>query len=74
MPVVHIEGWYVEPTARGRNVGRALMHAAEEWARVRGFSELASDTEIGNEASLSAHERCGFQEVERRIKLRKSLG
>lgn len=28
-PVAHVEGWYVEPAARGRGVGRALMTAAE---------------------------------------------
>jgi aminoglycoside 6'-N-acetyltransferase I len=73
MPVPHVEGWYVEPKARGKGVGRALMQAAEDWSTARGFSELASDTELENPASLLAHERCGFQEVERLIKLRKPL-
>jgi len=73
MPVPHVEGWYVEPFARGRGVGRALMLAAESWARAQGFVELASDTEVHNDASLAAHQRCGFLEVERLIKLRKTL-
>jgi aminoglycoside 6'-N-acetyltransferase I len=73
MPVPHVEGWYVEPEARGKGIGSALMRAAEEWAKERGFTELASDTEIDNGASLRAHERCGFSEVERLIKLRKPL-
>ena len=73
MPVPHVEGWYVEPHARGQGIGRALMRAAEEWSVQRGFTELASDTETDNEQSLRAHERCGFQEVERLIKLRKRL-
>lgn len=73
MPVPHVEGWYVEPSARGRGVGRALMRAAEAWSTERGYTELASDTELANVASLRAHERCGFQEVERLIKLRKPL-
>ena len=33
MPVPHVEGWYVEPTARGNGVGRRLLDAAEGWAR-----------------------------------------
>jgi aminoglycoside 6'-N-acetyltransferase I len=73
MPVPHVEGWYVEPFARGEGSGRALMRAAEGWARSHGFSELASDTEIENEASLRAHIRFGFAETERLIKLRKLL-
>jgi aminoglycoside 6'-N-acetyltransferase I len=73
MPVPHVEGWYVEPSARRRHVGSALMEAAETWARDRGFSELASDTEPWNDASLAAHARIGFQETERLVKLRKVL-
>jgi aminoglycoside 6'-N-acetyltransferase I len=73
-PVAHVEGWYVEPAARGRGVGRALMMAAENWARERGFRELASDTEVENDVSLAAHLRCGFLESERLIKFRKPLG
>lgn len=73
MPVPYVEGWYVEPTARKHGVGKALMRAAEAWSRERGFTELASDTEVGNETSLRAHKRCGFEETERLIKLRKEL-
>jgi len=73
MPIPHVEGWYVEPSARGRGVGRRLMEAAELWARGQGFSEIASDTEVHNGASQRAHEACGFEEVERLIKFRKAL-
>ena len=73
MPVPHVEGWYVEPSARRRGVGRALMQAAEEWARHHGFMELASDTEPWNDASLAAHARMGFQETERLVKFCKPL-
>ncbi len=72
-PVAHVEGWFVEPSVRGRGVGSSLMAAAEAWARARGFRELASDTQIHNEDSLAAHLACGFSETERLIKLRKPL-
>lgn len=73
MPVPHVEGWYVEPAALGRGVGRRLMHAAELWASTCGFKEIASDTELHNESSRLAHEACGFEEVDRLIKFRKPL-
>jgi len=73
MPVPHVEGWYVEPPARGHGAGRGLMDAAETWSRSRGFTELASDTEIENDGSRRAHQACGFEEVERLIKFRKRL-
>ena len=73
MPVPHVEGWYVEPQARRHGLGLALMSAAEDWARARGFTELASDTQLDNDASQRAHARCGFDEVERLIKFRKKL-
>jgi aminoglycoside 6'-N-acetyltransferase I len=73
MPVPHVEGWYVEPFARGKGVGRALMDSAENWARDRGFTELASDTEPWNERSIAAHARCGFRETERLVKFCKTL-
>jgi aminoglycoside 6'-N-acetyltransferase I len=61
--VAFLEGWFVSPDARGRGVGRALVAASEEWARSQGCTELASDTEIDNEASASAHLSMGFTEV-----------
>jgi len=73
MPVPHVEGWYVEPSARRRGIGRGLMQTAETWARQHGFTELASDTEPWNEASLAAHARCGFYETERLVKFCKRL-
>jgi aminoglycoside 6'-N-acetyltransferase I len=72
-PVPHVEGWYVEPFARGRGIGRALLAAAEAWARARGFNEMASDSEVQNEASLAAHGACGFAETERLVKFRKEI-
>ena len=62
-PVAYLEGWYVAPEARGRGVGRALVAAAEAWGCERGHRELASDTELVNEASAAAHQALGFEQV-----------
>jgi aminoglycoside 6'-N-acetyltransferase I len=63
-PVGFLEGWYVVPQYRRQGVGRALVRAAEAWARGLGCSEFASDTELENTASAAAHRALGFEEVE----------
>lgn len=61
--VAYLEGWYVRPEVRRQGVGKALVAAAEEWARSQGCSELASDTEVANAQSTSAHLAVGFEDV-----------
>ena len=61
--VAYVEAWYVAPGARRAGAGRALIAAAEEWGRSRGCEEIASDTEIANEASARAHRALGFEEA-----------
>ena len=72
-PVPHVESWYVDPDARGHGIGRLLMAAAEQWAKEHGYRELASDAELDNSSSQSAHEALGFEEVERAVHFRKRL-
>lgn len=71
--VAYLEGWFVEPAARRKGVGAALVKAAEDWGRTAGCTELASDAEIGNEASASAHRALGFAVTGRNICFRKDL-
>lgn len=61
--VAFVEGWYVEPTARGRGNGAALVAAAESWARSQGCVELGSDAEADDLASAAAHRAVGFEET-----------
>ena len=72
-PVAFLEGWYVDPDLRRQGVGAALVHAVEAWARERGFTELASDTQLANTGSQLAHAALGFVEVERLVAYRKVL-
>ena len=62
-PVAFLEGWYVIPSARRQGVGRALVTAAEEWAREQGCREFASDTELDNTRSAEAHRALGFADA-----------
>ena len=61
--VAFVEGWYVEPEARGLGVGAALIGAAETWARSQGCTELASNAEVENLSSAAAHRAVGFTET-----------
>jgi aminoglycoside 6'-N-acetyltransferase I len=62
-PVGFLEGWYVIPSARKRGVGRALVAAAEQWARSKGCREFASDTQLENTLSAAAHRAIGFEDA-----------
>lgn len=71
--VGYLEGWFVEPEYRRSGIGRALVREAENWARRRGATEMASDAEIGNEMSLKVHLNLGYEETSRLVHLRKDL-
>jgi aminoglycoside 6'-N-acetyltransferase I len=49
------------------------VEAAEHWALIRNFSEIASDTQLDNAQSQGAHAALGYEEVERLVTFRKSL-
>lgn len=72
--VGYLEGWFVEPEFRRTGVGRNLVANAEQWARSRGCTEMASDAELGNEDSIEAHRQLGYEETSRLVHLRKELG
>jgi aminoglycoside 6'-N-acetyltransferase I len=72
-PVGYIEGWYVDKDLRGQGTGKALVMAAEDWARAQGLSEMGSDTWLENEASIQAHLKMGYEEAERLVHFIKKL-
>lgn len=71
--VGYLEGWFVEPDFRRYGIGRRLVRSAESWARSKGCTEMASDSEIGNDLSLKAHLNLGYEETSRLVHLRKDL-
>ena len=71
--VGYLEGWFVEANYRQHGIGKILVKKAEDWARSKGCEEMASDSEIGNELSLNAHLRLGYEETSRLVHLRKDL-
>lgn len=72
-PIGYVEAWYVDPDARRAGSGRALLKAAEDWARAQGYTEMASDALLDNIVSHEAHKRSGYVEVDRVVIFRKPL-
>jgi aminoglycoside 6'-N-acetyltransferase I len=71
--VGYLEAWYVDADCRGQGIGRALVMAAEAWARTQGCREMASDTDLTNLISQEAHQRLGYVEVGRVVQFCKPL-
>lgn len=72
-PVGYLEGVYVDENRRGQGIARALLQAAQNWAREMGCREFASDCELTNKKSLAFHLACGFAEANRIICFVKEL-
>jgi aminoglycoside 6'-N-acetyltransferase I len=72
-PAGYIEGRYVEPDVRRQGVGRALVEAAEAWARMMGCRQMASDAELLNTVSHQAHGALGYRETGRLVLFKKDL-
>ena len=58
---------------RRPGVGRALVEAAEAWARSKGCRLMASDAYIDNTVSIESHARLGYREVEHLVHFAKDL-
>jgi phosphinothricin acetyltransferase len=60
---------YVAKAARGRGVGKALLHALVEGSESQGFWTLEAGIFPENAASIALHKSCGFREVGRRERI-----
>lgn len=72
-PVGYIEGWYVDVDLRRQGVGRALVEAAESWARSKGCRQMASDAHLWNTLSHESHLALGYEETCRLVLFKKDL-
>lgn len=63
-PIWYVEGIYVKPDYRRKNVGRELVAGLARWVKA---DELASDCELGHDDSQLFHEAVGFKEAGRSI-------
>ena len=71
--VAYLEAWYVDSDLRGHGHGARLIRAAEDWARSRGLTEIASDTAIDDDDAIAAHWAAGFRETFRIVQFLKRL-
>jgi GNAT superfamily N-acetyltransferase len=54
---------YVDPSRRGRGIGRALLAALEAEARALGARRLVLETGIRQTAALALYRNAGFVEI-----------
>ena len=62
----YLEELYVAPNQRGRGLGRALLEAALELARVAGAARMDLGTSEDDTAARALYESCGFTNRESR--------
>jgi GNAT superfamily N-acetyltransferase len=57
----HVEVITVRESAQGRGIARALMEAAEAWARSRGHGHVTLNVFAANTRARAVYERLGYQ-------------
>jgi len=72
-PTGYLEGVYVEPEFRKKNVAKQLVLGAEKWVKLNNCKFLASDTELKNLISQKFHKKIGFKETKRLVFFQKRI-
>jgi putative acetyltransferase len=60
---VEIKRMFVDPSARGQQVGRRLLEKLEEIARESGAAALRLETGIKQPEAIGLYRSCGFVEI-----------
>lgn len=72
-PVAYVEGIFVKLGYRRHKIGNTLLKIAEDWAKQKHCSQLASDTEPDNPASIKFHLKAEFTEAGKMVCFIKNL-
>ncbi len=72
-PIGYLEGLFVKEAYRRHGFAKQLVVKCEQWAKLKGCIEFASDCELQNLESLAVHQKLGFTEANRIICFTKSL-
>jgi GNAT superfamily N-acetyltransferase len=74
-PCAHIGDVVVAPDWQGRGVGKALLSAAEQWAREAGYGLVTLNVFLNNEQARAVYQRAGYNaETVRYVKFLGSSG
>jgi aminoglycoside 6'-N-acetyltransferase I len=73
LPVAYIEAIYVKSDYQKQGIAKKMMTVAENWAKEKGYSQLASDANLTNSISIDFHKKVGFEETERIVCFIKDL-
>ena len=60
-----VDELYLEPSYRGRGIGRAALALAEQASRAAGVRALHLEVERGNDAGRALYQRSGFADQDR---------
>jgi GNAT superfamily N-acetyltransferase len=72
-PDIEIGGLVVHEDARGRGVGRALVSAAEDWARERGYTMVSVRSNVIRREAHEFYKGLGYEPTKSQFKFRKKL-
>ncbi|MEK7339809.1 MAG: aminoglycoside 6'-N-acetyltransferase [Candidatus Rhabdochlamydia sp.] len=61
--VGYLEGLYILPKYRKKNVAKQLISEAEKWAKEQGCLAMASDTGANNDISIEVHKKLGYKDI-----------
>ena len=72
-PTAYVEALFVKEEFRKIGIASKLLKKGEDWAKAKGLTQMASDTEIDNHRSIQFHNKAGFSEVNRIVCFIKNL-
>ncbi len=72
-PFAEIGGLVVDEACRGQGTGRALVAAAEHWAREHGYAEVCVRSNVVRKEAHRFYEGLGYQLVKSQLTFRKAL-